>query len=396
MYERLKRTISTLKEIVESLDPEVLEPAFAADLVKDFSEAERLCSAGKGLAARRVEASGAWRKTGERSAAHWMSRQTGEPLGSAISLLQTAQRVAELPQVDKALRSGKLSCPQANEIASAASAAPSFESDLLKAAEIEGFSGLKERCEKIRAGAVADEAARRNAIHRSRRLRTWTDAGGAFRLDASLTPEAGGIVLAALKPLHEKISSEAKTQGLKEPYEAHGADALVEMAKHFAGCTQTPADSGPKAVVHVRVDYSALQRGHSEPGETCEIAGVGPISVAAARALASDAFLAAIVTDGTDIKSVSHLHRRIPARLRTAIQARDPVCAVPGCNNRRYLEIDHIRPVAEDGPTRLENLVRICSYHHDQKTYRGYKIRGRPGAWIWEPPTPPPQPARLP
>lgn len=410
MYDRLERLVAELKQMVEGLDPEVLEPSFAAELVKGFSEAERVCSAGKALAARRVESSGTWKTSGERSAAHWMAKTTGEPLGYAISTLDTAKRVAGLPQTDKALRSGKLSRSQANEIASAAEAAPGFESDLLQAAEVESFSGLRDRCEKVRAGAVADEASRHNAIQRSRRLKTWTDRQGAFRLDALLTPEAGGAVMAALRPLQQQIASEAKKllqgenpehgqklrhggnpgqgqkRGQTEPYEAYGADALVEMAKHLASCNEQPDGSGPKALVHVRVDHSALQRGHTEPGETCEIADVGPIPVAAARALARDAFLAAIVTDGLDIHSVSHLGRTIPARLRTALGQRDPVCVVPGCNNRRYLEIDHVVPVEDGGPTCLDNLARLCSAHHDQKTYRGYKIRGSPGAWIWDPP----------
>lgn len=389
MYDRLMVLVAELKKVVEVLDPEVLEPGFAVKLVGGFSEAERVCSAGKALAARRVESSGTWRKSGERSAAHWMSKATGEPLSNAISTLQTARQVADLPETERALRSGKLSAPQASQIASAGSVAPGFESDLLKAAEMDGFSGLKQRCEKVRASAVADEAARHEAIYRSRKLRFWTDGLGAFRLDASLTPEAGGTLLAALEPLRKKIFAEAREQGRKEPYEAYAADALVEMAKHVGRCESEAGGSGPRAMVQVKVDHSALLRGYIEGGETCEIVGVGPVPVATARELASDCFLTGIVTDGVDINSVSSPTRTIPARLRVALEDRDPVCVVPACNNRRFLEIDHITPVTEGGPTCLSNLARLCSYHHGLKTYRGYRLSGKAGAWIWEPPRPP-------
>lgn len=82
-------------------------------------------------------------------------------------------------------------------------------------------------------------------------------------------------------------------------------------------CAKRVADSGawddepsrrsPGATVHVVVDHGALTRGSLMDGETCEVPGIGPIPVATARALAEDAYLAALVTDGTDIKAVSHL-----------------------------------------------------------------------------------------
>jgi len=38
------------------------------------------------------------------------------------------------------------------------------------------------------------------------------------------------------------------------------------------------------------------------------------------------------------------------------------------------LEIDHIKPFAEGGPTTFENLVRLCKRHHLQKTHDGYRL----------------------
>lgn len=131
------------------------------------------------------------------------------------------------------------------------------------------------------------------------------------------------------------------------------------------------------ATVVVRVDKTAFDRGETIPGEVCEIAGVGPIPVSVARTLSSDAILKALITDGTDITTISHLGRRIPARLRTALEELYPQCAVEGCAVDRHLEIDHKVAVSEGGPTELANLQRLCRHHHDRKT-RGHPPTGLP------------------
>ncbi|HEV2906931.1 MAG TPA: HNH endonuclease, partial [Actinomycetota bacterium] len=168
----------------------------------------------------------------------------------------------------------------------------------------------------------------------------------------------------------------------KDRPEAYLADALVSRAEEGSS-PNTKGHAGPRAMVHVRVDHAALLRGHRKGAETCEIAGIGPIPVATARALASDAVLAAVLTEGADVKAVAHLGRTIPARLRTALQTRDTECAVPGCHNRHRLEIDHIEPFAEGGPTSLDNLVRLCRPHHHMKTNLGFRLVGGPGKWKW-------------
>jgi hypothetical protein len=184
--------------------------------------------------------------------------------------------------------------------------------------------------------------------------------------------------MAALEPHRRKVFEDARRAGRKENPEAYLADALVSLAKD--GSDNSP---GPRAMVHVRVDHAALIRGRTKGQETCEIPGIGPIPVATARALASDSILSAVLTEGADVTAVAHLGRTIPARLRTALVARDTECAVPGCHNRHRLEIDHIEPFAEGGPTSLDNLVRLCRHHHHMKTNLGFRLIGKPGGWRW-------------
>jgi hypothetical protein len=125
--------------------------------------------------------------------------------------------------------------------------------------------------------------------------------------------------------------------------------------------------------------------------QICEIPGIGPIPVAAARRLWSDAILKVLVTDGCDVKAVAHAGRTIPAKVRTALEGRDQTCAVPGCDMRDGLAIDHIIPFAEGGPSTLENLGRLCNWHHYLKTHCGYRLEGPPDRRRWAGPDPPKQ-----
>src|SRR5438309_95471 len=78
-----------------------------------------------------------------------------------------------------------------------------------------------------KAAAASAEAARHEAIRRTRSLRHWTDPDGVFRLNGRLLPEDGAELLAALEPLRARIFVEARAAGRREPYEAYLADALV-------------------------------------------------------------------------------------------------------------------------------------------------------------------------
>lgn len=383
MFENVDLAIKALAEAVTELDPDVLEGRSAMAFVDRFGEAERIAAAGKALAAKRTAESGAWRASGERSAAHWMAATTGTSVGQAVNVIETASRLSDLPRTEKAMRAGRLSETQAKEIASAAAADPGSEKKLLEVASKESLVELKEACARVRAAALPDESARYQRIHARRRLRTWTDAEGAFRLDALLTPDAGAKVVAALEPIKERIFREARKQGRKESYEAYAADALVELGDAARGEGKGLAAKGPGSMVHVFVDHKALKRGHTKNGEVCEIAGVGAIPVTTAEALAQDCYLRVLVKDGIDIKTVSHPGKNINARLRTALHARGYRCAVPGCGARHHLQIDHTKARHEKGMTELDNLDWLCPYHHYLKTHLGYVLGGKPGARTW-------------
>jgi hypothetical protein len=126
--------------------------------------------------------------------------------------------------------------------------------------------------------------------------------------------------------------------------------------------------AGADAKILVRVDLDSLLRGRAVDGETCEIAGLGPIPVSVVQEWMDDAFLAAIVTKGTEITKVVHLGRRFTSEQRTALQWRDPVCARKGCDNRLGLQYDHFEDWAHTHTTRVEAGRRFCTPCHRLKT----------------------------
>ncbi len=386
MFDSVDQALALLEKALQRLEPEALDPCDSKRLFEKFVKIERLGAAGKALTSRRVADSGVWHNTGFRSPAHYMADVAKSTVGHAVYVLETAESLRELPSTEQAFREGKLAEIQAIDLVQAAVCRPASQEELLEVAQHKALIDLRRQCARVRASSMSAEE-RHHRIHRNRQLRHWMDVEGAFRLDGRFTPEAGAVLLAALAPLQTEVARRAAKHGVKETASAHAADALVEMAERVRCVPEDAFRTAPGAVVHVRMDHAALVRGHTDEGEVCEIAGVGPIPVEVARSMMADAFVAAIVTDGQDVLSVSHLGRTVHSRVRTALWERDQgCCVVPGCNDDGPLAIDHISEYRHGGPTELQNLCLLCKWHHYLKTHHGYKIKRLKGSWIWEGP----------
>lgn len=397
-----------LKKFVGAFEPGLYPGPDAAELVAVFAEIERCAHAGKLLSARRVEETDLHKQEGHKNASDWLANQTGEPVGQAIADLANAGRIDKNPDVREAFLSGDLSEAQANEIASATENSPGDAAELVGLAQWAPFSDLKKRCREKRAASnsAEDEATRHNRIHQSRYLNLWTDQEGAGHLEAKMTPDAFGIVKSSLEQIAKDIFEEARSEGRRESQRAYLLDALVKMASGTGvscasgadqNCVTSASATGSKKtgagedsknarrrpLIRLRVDLPALLRGHRVPGEVCEIPGIdSPVPVAVARALIGDAFLELFIAEGTDVRTVVTDTRHVSRALRIALEERDSVCCVPGCNQSMGLERDHWQTdFSKNGKTSLENLAMLCAYHHDLKTNRGWRLVGPPGRW---------------
>ena len=168
------------------------------------------------------------------------------------------------------------------------------------------------------------------------------------------------------------------------------ATATVRVGAAAAGRPGAgPRPAAPRTLIIVNAE--SLRRGTTEGDELCEIEGIGPVSVAAATELLSEGGFQYLVKEGFDIKTVTKSTRVIANCIDMALIVRDRVCARPGCGNSLGLERDHWQlDYGHDGPTELDNLVRLCPRCHRLKTDGGWRLEGRPGAWRWVAPAKPP------
>ncbi|MGH8974412.1 MAG: DUF222 domain-containing protein [Acidimicrobiia bacterium] len=387
--------LGRLRPVVGELDVKALDSESAAELVELFVEVERLAAAGRVLATQAVARGDLYRREGFRSAAAWMAAKVGTPVGPAIRTMEMADQLGGLPLVAAAFRAGRLSEMQAKEIVDAAAEVPEAQQELLDKARKVSYGELKEECRRLMASVLTDEEERHRRIRKSRYLRSWMDRDGAVHLSARLTPDEGAWLLAVVDARRDDIILEAYRGRWYENPDAHRADALVDLAVSARG------DAGdgtgwPQAMVHVVVDHEALTRGHTVEGECCEIPGLGPIPVSVARRMAGDCILKVLLTKGVEITAVAHAGRHIPAHIRSALFVRDPTCIVPHCGMRRGLQMDHRGSWTCTRDTSLENLARLCRWHHYQKSHLGYTYRGGPGTWEWIPPHEPIGPPMMP
>jgi hypothetical protein len=389
VFEVLRRSVEQLRRLVDEIEPDRCDGAGARALVELFSEVERLGAAGKALATRQVVATGAWKEGGaHRDAASWLSGTTGTTVGAARATIETAERLRELPATEAALRSGALSAVQVDAIADAASADPAAEAELLERAGYDGVRGLRNECARVKAAACVDADERYERVREARSFRHWADPDGTGRIDIRGPVDLTTRVAQRVASYEKELFDRARKEGRKVRSDALAFDALVAWAASEPGSGGGP----PQTTTVVRVDWSALVRGHTEPGELCEVVGGGPIPVSVAQCLLEDSFVKAVLVGGTDVLAVSHLGRMIPAHLRTAVEELHPECDIEGCNVTLGLQIDHNLPVEEQGPTAMWNLGRLCPHDHVHKHRYGLRLVGEPGrmrfvpASEWEPP----------
>ncbi|MFM7617787.1 MAG: DUF222 domain-containing protein [Actinomycetes bacterium] len=367
MFEWFVATNREYRDRVARVDVDTMLGADARRLVVIAEEMKRAADALLTIAIGRVESSGAWAGGRARSAEDWVADTTGGSWGEAKGRVEFAGALRSLPDTAAALVEGRISGTQAAIVVKAGAVDPGSEHRLLDLAgrtSVEELSDAAERVVASASGRAADEQA---AVHRTRYLRTWVDGGGGFRIEGRMTRAAGAQVLAALEPLMEVEFTDARRQGRRERPDAYRADALVRMAERSRqGGTEDHA--APSAHIVVRVDHAALLRGDVEVGEQCEIDGLGPIPVAEAERLMGDPILTVLAMTGTQVTAASTTTRVVRRSLRDALAARDRVCVVPGCGIAKGLEIDHLVPLAQGGPTSIGNLQRLCPWHHREKT----------------------------
>jgi Domain of unknown function (DUF222) len=399
MFGRLEEARRIMGRCAEELAPSQLSADEADRLVGTFAEIERLAGVCRALAAQRVAESPLWRCDGDRSPAHWLARRSGTSVHRAEAELASAEAAVDLPATDAALRSGALSLAQAAHVSRAAKVDPGAESDLLAmATEQTSMAELAREADRRESSARHDAADRYDRVWRARYFRHHYDPSGAFRGEFATTPDDGARLLAGLRPWLRDRMREVEHNPEGEPVQALMVDALVEAVSEPR--TSSPADRPTRPRPHdrdvkviVRIDHGALARGHTHPGETCEVRGAGPLPPSRVRQMIDGgAFVAAVLTRAEQVVGVAHLGRGTTAAQETALQWRDAECCVKGCPADGYLETDHRTGWAVTHETCVDDLDGFCSHHHRLKTNEGYRLDPGTGKRRMRPPPRPEEP----
>ena len=180
-----------------------------------------------------------------------------------------------------------------------------------------------------------------------------------------------------------------------EPVAARNAPEPSSTDPPRADRSSPPRRNRDKVIF--RIDWTAARRGHTraptspdDDEETCDIVGIGPVPVSVVREiLEHDPFIAVVLTEGTDIRAVTHLGRSATALMRTALEWAQHGCSVLGCPNTARLQIDHRDDWATTKHTRLEKLDWLCPTHHQQKTHDRYHLEPGTGTRRFLPPNDP-------
>jgi hypothetical protein len=382
-----------VQAVVAGFDPEVTGARDCLDLVGVFRDLEHAASAGLALAARRVAQTSLWAHHGHRTAAHWLAAKTGVSVGEAMRLLETAEVAEQAPATMEALKNGGLSIPKARAVGKAEAVDPDAGAELVERAASEGVSVREIETDSARivhAASGETEASRAERIRRGRSFRIGSNGDGSSWFHGIGPTTDIARLEAALKPILDDIFQDARQDGRREPVDAYTFDALMTLTE--AGTTgghdlDATASGDPKrscdghghAKVIVRAELGALDRGHTQPGELCEIAGHGPVPVADVwEMIDGGAFIAGIVTRGTDIVALRHLGRRPSVLQRTVLEWETAgTCAVEGCTNNVRIEIDHVDPWAHTHLTDIDQLAGICVHCHRRKTHEGFTLGPR-------------------
>jgi hypothetical protein len=244
----------------------------------------------------------------------------------------------------------------------------------------------------------------------NRTVTCYQNDDGMWTIQAKLPAEEGSLLVKVLKELGDKIAEpaasdeanlsmgpvEGKSVTAETPsdentsfipdkltFPQRRADALVALSEHYL------ASSTASTVSSLKPSLSSLKAAErcqlvlhvhtgDEPKQGANLAGELDASLDgrwllpdAAKRLACDASLLIVKEDSAgNVLDIGRKSRIIPPAMSRALAIRDGGCQFPSCCESRYVEGHHIKHWADGGDTKLDNLVTLCRYHH-QELHRG-------------------------
>jgi hypothetical protein len=368
LFEATRTALEMVRGELESVEVSTLAGPDAAEMLSVFGNLVKLGQAGLTLAAGRVEATNKSSLAGTfRDAKDAIAAAAGVSRGQADSLLDLASRLDQHQKTKEAFKDGLLSVAEATEVAKAADRNRAAEEALLNLAAENNFTKLRNAAAAVQSPDPDDDARRAAYARAKRDVKTWVDSEGLAHLRASGPADLIARMWAKITAASDTRFRSARAEGRRDLSGHYRFDGLADL---FGAVESSGVTGRTKTDLLIMVNFDSLIRGFTVPGERCEIPGMGPVSVEAARSYVGEAALKFLVSDGVDIRSVAHLGRHVGSHLRTALAWKFSSCI--DCGAGLGLELDHLEPYAKGGPTSLENLAPRCKACHREKTARDF------------------------
>lgn len=318
-----------------------------------------------------------------------LAQTAGLSRGEAAGQVKTAQRLATLPEVQKAVEDGRVSSANARKLVEAC--------EKTSAEQVRGDDGLLEKAAELSPEQFAREASRwaaerqeddgEDAYRRQRarrRLSFWHDDNdGMMHLRGELDPVTGAKLQRRLRKEAERLRRyDVNTAGAEQrSLPQRLADALETLT---AGCP------GKASVGRggVSADVTIVQHLTAEGDKAfAEIAGGGTIPQSVFEEHMCSARYRGAVFNSKGIPLwQGHAKSSVTEAQKAALIALYGACG--GCGAHHGLcDGHHIDPVSQGGPTDIDNLMLLCWECHGNVHRHGWRVvpDGR-GLYTIEPP----------
>jgi hypothetical protein len=351
---------------------------------------------------RQFDAECGWAAQGAVSCAHWLSWRIGLDPATAREKVRVARALGNLPAIDAALKSGKLSYAKVRALTRVAT--PETEAKLLAAALYTTGAQLERLCRGYRT-ATSQMTADNALPPPERSVRRRDLPGGMVKLEVVLSPDEAALVLAALdrarEVTHQQGKADVSAEGSAEdPKHSSRADGMVALAESYLAGNVGTGNGGERFQVMVHIDQDPL----APDGVLAGTLDDGTrVSAEAIRRVACDCGIVAVpsaapprpATPGevdalpsprpatrgeVDARSAAgeglpgRRSRSIPPSIRRAITLRDRGCTFPGCTHDRFLHGHHIQHWLNGGATTINSLSLLCTHHHHLVHEGGWSV----------------------
>jgi hypothetical protein len=331
-------------------------------------------------------------------------------LVTARERVRVARALGQLPAIDAAMATGKLSYSKVRAISRVAT--PANEAAFLEVALAATGGQLERLCRGYRGALHADDKPSREA----RSVRRWTLPSGMVKVEMVLCPDEAEQLFRALDRAreveHEATKDDddsatarneevhASAESPKREDRQHAcaaqarlpshADGVVALAETYLAGSPVSGNGGERFQVMIHVEQDPLA---PEGGMAATLEDGTAIPAETLRRVACDAGIVAVTGDAQNGLSIGRRSRSIPPAIRRALLLRDHGCRFPGCTHTHFLHGHHVQHWLHGGETSLDNLVTLCTRHHHLVHEDGWTIeRGEAGGWEFAAPTGQPVP----